>query len=156
MSDERLTTDPATQMPKAVRLDSSGIVLSWKVALGIFAFFITSGAAWTVLGLAKLDDLDAHNKSPTAHSRSHETVYDQMRAQIEPLQTKLDAVDRRTELMQRSYNQDLADRLADRAAEGIRNSARADEVRKMVRDKALYNLGAGKPIRDGIEEKLLH
>lgn len=54
-------------MSRSIRTEGDGLWLNWKVVLAVLAFFISSGALWTTLGLAKLDDIKTHDRSRDAH-----------------------------------------------------------------------------------------
>jgi hypothetical protein len=54
----------------------------------------------------------------------------------------------------RYTSEDIADRLADRAADPIKDAKRARKVADVVRAKALSNLAARKPAREGLESYL--
>lgn len=142
---------------KSVRADARGLQLSWKVVAAVVVFFIGSGAVWTTLGLAKLDDLNDHNKRPTAHTVLHESLSGQMTRRFDDIEKVQQAQGATIATIQDSIFNDRADRLADKAADNVRgNRQKAKDIRISVRAQALYNLRNGKPIDDGIDRKLLY
>jgi hypothetical protein len=151
---------------KPVSADASGASANWKVIGTVLTLFIGSGAAWTIFGLATIENLSDHNTAKAAHQvvlkkdtepvpmadavkavhiaqTTHHAEFQQLKEGYDIVVTvKLD------------LDTDRAERLADRAADKIENSSRSREVWKTVRDRAMENLQARRPIRSGLERYL--
>jgi hypothetical protein len=151
---------------KPLQADASGVSMAWKVVWALVVFIIGSGTIWTAFGLATVENLSDHNVAQAAHQvileknaepvpmaaavkatyqaqKDHQGEYEQLKQGYEIVHTvKLD------------LDTDRAERLADRAADKIQNSARSREVWKTVRDRAMENLSARRPIRSGLERYL--
>jgi hypothetical protein len=143
--------------PRQVVVDASGVSMSWKLAGAVLTLFLGSGAVWTTLGLAKLDDLNDHNDS----DRAHPAVAESATKATKKLATEVEAVSKRVATntttmvsVKNGFYDDRAERLADRAADKIRNAQRKLEVWQEVKAKALDNLKRDRPIRDGLADKL--
>lgn len=154
---------------KQLRIDGSGVSMNWKVAMTILTVFMGSGAAWTTLGLAKLEDINAHNEGSDAHPvavasdeggyelRPMQQVVQENHNAVTDMKKMRERIEDNTEVISEvrdSVYDDRAERLADRAAESVRGKRRSREVWKQVRAKALDNLKKGKPIREGLQDRL--
>lgn len=144
---------------KPIAADSTGVSMGWRLVWVLLAALFTTGTLWTVFGIATVQNLNEHNTSPQAHSVVlHEgaTAVPMGEAVVQH-QRVLDAQGKKLEIIATvkiDLDTDRAERLADRAADKIENSARSREVWKTVRDAALENLRARKPIRSGLERYL--
>jgi hypothetical protein len=151
---------------KPFRADATGISMAWKLAGAILVFFIGSGALWTAFGLATVEGLSDHNTAKAAHQVVLEkdtepvSMATAVKAQY-AVQRSNDEIHARLEegydivvTVKLDLDTDRAERLADRAADKIQNSTRSREVWKTVRDRAMENLQARKPIRSGLERYL--
>jgi len=158
---------PSAHPPgRSVIVDASGVSMAWKVVGSILGFFVASGALWTALGLAKVQDLSDHNTTKTAHQvvlepgqepipmaravREQHKAQKKYRADIEELKQGYQVI----VTVKLDLDTDRAERLADRAADRVRSPQRSREVWKTVRDGALENLRAGRSIRAGLERYL--
>jgi hypothetical protein len=158
----------AARTSNAPVADRTGIWLPWKVAAAILGFFIASGALWTTLGLAKIEDLSDHNVAGGAHEIVLERgadpvpIADAVKAQYAVAQLQERELQRLKDgyeiivIVKTDLDSDRAERLADRAADKIPNPARSREVWKTVHETALENLRTEpkKPIRAGLERYL--
>jgi hypothetical protein len=153
--------------PSAFILTAAGVFANWKVAGGILAFFIASGALWTALGLAKVSDLSDHNTNPNAHQIVLEqgaepvAIGAVVKASVAHQKTrdaKQEELDRRLAgaldiivTVKNGMYEDRAERLADRVADKETNPRRSREVWKEVRERAIDNQENKRPLRDGLE-----
>jgi hypothetical protein len=70
------------------------------------------------------------------------------------LEAKVDAQGATISNVHDDMNEDRSERIADRAADKVRDARASREVWQRTKEKALSNLSAGRPIRDGLEGSL--
>lgn len=126
-------------------------IFSVRTAAYVLAFAgLGSGgmAVTQMFGVAKADDLQALReevRKVSEHSLEVEPRIEAHDVAIEKLiKTQSD--------LQSFLYADAAERIADKAAEPIRDAARSRAVWRATRERVLANLGAGRPARDGLPE----
>ena len=139
-----------------------GIHLSWeRIGVAVIAL-AGSGVLWTVLGITTREDLSSHNTSPEAHPvyldhdevrampaiiKDHEKAFKRLDRTLQEQGASL------TEVREAVYD-DRAERLADQAADRVKDSNKSRQVWRLVKDKARMNLDTGMPIRHELERYL--
>jgi len=137
----------------------SGLVLSWeRIGVAVIAL-AGSGVLWTVLGITTQQDLEKHNSSVESHPiylendvirpipelvKSHEKTFKHLVDQLDEQKRSLTKV-------QDSVYDDRAERLADVAADKVRDPVKSRQVWRLVKEKARLNLDTGMPIRHELE-----
>lgn len=165
---------PGSDPPPGVKrthldVDETGVSMSWRTALSVVLAIVVGATAWTVFTatLARKSELDQHDMSGAAHPivvapgeepmpmpqmlRQHERVGKQLTAAVTQLAQKVDDQGRAIDQVQQSMNESRAETLADRAADKVRDAQRSRDVWQSVRAKALRNMNAGLPAREGID-----
>jgi hypothetical protein len=121
-------------------MDPTGVSASWKLVGPLIGLLVASGVSvWTVLGVAKISDVQAHDTAAGAHPA---------------LQEKLTEVYDVVITVRNGMYEDRAEGLAEQASEKIENPKRSRDVWQEVREKAIDNQVREKPLRDGLERYL--
>lgn len=169
---ERPAAHATSDRPTMINVDSSGISMSWKTAITVITSIVLGAAAWTVFTatLARKADLDTHDLSTSAHPielvpgepaismpallKAHEQSRRVLVSSFQQLEAKVDAQGATISNVHDDMNEDRSERIADRAADKVRDARASREVWQRTKEKALSNLSAGRPIRDGLEGSL--
>jgi hypothetical protein len=138
------------------------IQLSWeRIGLAVISL-AASGVLWTILGISTKEDLEAHNDSMKAHPvyldndivrpmpelvKSHEKSFRNLSEQLHDTREALTKV-------QNAVYDDRAERLADLAADRVKDSTKSRYVWRLVKEKARLNLDTGMPIRHELDRYL--
>lgn len=139
-----------------------GLHVSWE-RIGVVVIALAgSGILWTALGISTKQDLQEHNTSTDSHPvyldhdivrpmpelvKNHEKSFKRLTEQLEEQKQTLTSV-------QNTVYDDRAERLADLAADRVRDPSKSRSVWRLVKDKARLNLDTGMPIRHELERYL--
>ena len=155
--------------PTMINVDSTGISMSWRTAVMILGVFTIGAASWTVFTatLARKADLDEHDISAKAHPmivapgedsqpmpalvRTHEQYRREYVVGFKQLSAKVDAQGATIANVHEDMNEDRAERIADRIADKVHDARASREVWQRTKERAIDNLSAGRPIRDGLD-----
>lgn len=169
---ERPAAHATSDRPTMINVDSTGISMSWKTAIAIIGAIVTGAAAWTVFTatLARKADIDQHDLSGTAHPielvpgeplvpmpallKAHEQYRRTYIASFQKLEAKVDEQGKAIVNVHEDMNEDRSERIADRIADKVKDARASREVWQRTKEKALSNLSAGRPIRDGLDSAL--
>lgn len=148
-----------------MNVDKTGMSMSGKTAIAIFGFLVSAivvlVSGWfAFIGTnATKADLVAHDSS----NKVHEIQIDKdSEPEAMPVVVKRNAVAVREIVkiketvitVKNGFHEDRSERLADRAADKVRDPKKSLDRWKKVKRKAMSNLEAKKPIRDGLEDYL--
>lgn len=163
---------PLGEKPKHINVDDTGISMSWRTAIAIISAVLTGAVAWTVFTatLARKVDLTEHDTSGSAHPvvvavgedavpmpavlRQHEQYRREYMVGFKQLSAKVDQQGSAIEDVHAGMNEDRAERIADRVADKVKDARASREVWQRTKERAISNLTAGRPIRDGLEGSL--
>lgn len=156
--------------PKFINIDETGVSMSWRTAT-IVILAVATGILAVVAFIATLAtkaDVEAHDVDPTAHviairnpyskevePRPLAEIVEDVQNDVADVKTKvvkIDEVQDQVSTMQTTVTEDRAERLADRAADRVRNPERKLDVWKRVKARAIQNKRDGKPLREGLED----
>ena len=152
---------PGSRRMTFLNIDKTGVSMSGKTALSLIAFiiFLVSGWFAFISANAMESDLAEHNESNQAHEIVVEEGAEPMPLSkvVKEHHKVIKMVAKNTEVIvsvKNGFYEDRAERLADRAADKIEDASRSRERWKQVKQKAMRNLEAKKPIREGLEDFL--
>jgi len=150
-------------------VDETGVSMSWRTAVSIISAIVAGAVMWTVFTatLTRRSELDAHDANNMAHPvvvspgdepvsmpvllKQHDRTGKQLTTAVAQISQKVDAQGHAIEQVQQSMNEARAETLADRAADKVKDAQRSRDVWQSVRSKAMRNLNAGLPAREGID-----
>jgi hypothetical protein len=158
MTNSKKTEKPIVDM-------TGNFVMSWKSAaiflVTVVVFVSGWGAFFTMITTD--DELDLHVDYPGTHkialteNGKAEPITDVLidhEKSINELDERVDTQETAIVTVKNGFFDDRAERLADRAADKIKNRRQSRDVWKRVKAKALNNLETKKPIRDGLDHLL--
>lgn len=148
-----------------LNIDKTGLSMSPKtiVALVTFIIFLVSGwFAFLMVNATKADlktELTTHNASAQAHpiivDKDSKPVGLPVVVKQQNETLKVVKENRKVILtVKNGFHEDRSERLADRAADKVRDPKESLERWKKVKRKAMQNLKDEKPLRDGLEDYL--
>lgn len=153
------------------RTEDRGLWLDWKLVLGVLAFFVTSGALWTTLGLAKLDDIQDHDSASNSHLvklpgvdepsgvvptvrsvvLANAKVSSEVEAIKDDIKTTHDEITQVRSGVHEQRAEDLAYRSVDKLPKSLPTRERIERF-NYVKTKAIANLEHGRNARDGLDD----
>lgn len=165
------TPSPGSEKPVHLNLDATGMSMSLRTMAafitGIISIVLVLAGGWYsfLLTTATKADLKEHNVD--VNGIAHPVLLQEEKypigsapvvqkhdKEIKTISTTMKAVTDDLLTVKNGFIDDRAERLADRAADKVKNKARSREMWKHVKDKAKQNLEEGKPIRAELRELL--